>query len=845
MRRDQRRTNDDSFVPGKPMRIERLSLDNLVPHANLEPTADGPYRWQATNSDPQFQVVGAESLAGKWVVLTIEISFAGDLRFPIMLYPDNGAGLSEADAFRLYPDTLGRVRYAWKASPGLRAIRFDPIAQTGEFTLRVFRLETQSAGLLYLSAAGIVIGAGVRAVVQRLMSAARNCRSNGWAIALSALVRTHNESAVVGQADRVRGHRLRLRILEQHAADIYLRASGKTNWNSRHVTKVTDQIDPDNLPLRVIANYLPHYYPAAETAAWRGLGYTDWLPVAGAQPQFIGHYQPHLPGELGFYDQRTPQNMRDHVALARQYGIAGFCFHYYWFNGKPLLGTPLGQFLAEPNLKARFCISWANVDWKTPRTGLDPQVHLSHQCSASDDVAFIASLANAFADLRYIKIDGKPLVIVQHMEGLASAWATTSRWRKWADEAGLPGLFLLAGRSADGPDPRADGFDGVMERPLPTAADQVATTATRVNPDNRGSVHDYSRLASARSFDGNAQHPVFRTVLPGWDDEPANPGAGRCFAGASPEVYAGWLHAAGKLTIQKRDAERILFVHAWNDWANGAHLEPDRHFGYAYLHATANALKALTATAVSDIDFNVEFAKSSDIAVILHIYYEDLIAPIFASWLSPLVGLVDVFATIKGDMPRELLLEMKNRFPSIYFIATENRGRDIRPFLIAYQQVHALGYSLVCKIHGKKSPHLADGEAQREYLMGALLGSRDSVLAIARAFSESETLGLLYPARANTDLGEHAIHAGNTRWLDILLARLQYSATPEKYGFTFPAGSMYWFRSAALLPLLDQSILSMEEFELEAGQLDGTLAHAIERLIGLVAAREGFEASPL
>lgn len=830
------------------MRIDRLSLDDLVPHANLEPTGDGPDSWLATNSDPQFQVVGAESLAGKWVVLTIEIWFAGELLFPIMLYPDNGTGLSEADAFRLYPDAAGRVRYAWKASPGLRAIRFDPIAQTGKFTLRVFRLETCSPGLLYWSAAGIVIGGAVRRVVQRVMSAARNYRSNGWTTALSALVRAHNESAVVGQAERVRGHRARLQILEQHAADSYLRSSGQTNWNSRHVTKVPDQVDPDSLPLSLIANYLPHYYPSAETGAWRGVGYTDWLPVAGAQPQFVGHYQPHLPGELGFYDQRTAQALRDQVVLARQYGIAGFCFYYYWFNGKPLLGTPLGQFLAEPKLNARFCISWANVDWETPRAGLDPQVHLSHRYSASDDVAFIASLENAFADPRYIRIDGKPLLIVQHTEALASASATSLRWRKWAAEAGLPGLFLLAGRRADRSDPRAEGFDGSIEQAMPSTDEPVAATAPRVNPDYHGTVHDYSQLASARCVDSNKQYPIFRTVLPGWDEEPAKPEAGRCFAGASPELYAGWLHAAGKLTLQMRVAQRMLFVHAWNDWANGAHLEPDRHFGYAYLHATANALnalKALTATAVTDIDLNAEFTKTSDIAVIVHVYYEDLIAPIFSSWLSPLVGLVDVFATIKGDMPRERLLEMKNRFPSIFFIATENRGRDIRPFLLAYQKVHALGYSLVCKVHGKKSPHLADGEAQREYLIGALLGSRDAVLAVARSLSENDSLGLLYPAGAKTDLGEHAIHAGNTRWLDILLARLQYSATPEKYAFTFPAGSMYWFRSQALLPLLDQSIVSAEEFELEAGQLDGTLAHAIERLIGLIAAREGFEAHPL
>ncbi|MGJ0486939.1 MAG: glycoside hydrolase family 99-like domain-containing protein [Methylomicrobium sp.] len=643
---------------------------------------------------------------------------------------------------------------------------------------------------------------------------------------------------------------LRLEILESYANERFLTANNKVTWGSRYVPKVSDNLELSHLPLKAIAFYLPQFHPIPENDLWWGQGFTEWTNVSKAQPQFLGHYQPHLPDELGFYDLRLPEIMHQQIELARKYGVSGFCFHYYWFGGKRLLELPINNFLADPSMNIDFCFCWANENWSRRWDGSEDDILMAQNHSPEDDIAFIEAMLPAFSDPRYIRIDDKPLLIVYRVSMLPDAKATADRWRKRVREMGFSDLYLVVARTFDITDPRPYGFDAAVEFPPHQVNVPPLTRKFKIiNSEYHGNIFEYAHLAEKYGQQTESQFVNFKTVVPSWDNEARKPGSGHSFANALPELYAKWLSDAAQITLQYKSEERLLFINAWNEWAEGAHLEPDRHHGYAYLHATANVLRnlAISEDGVSKLitEINANFSKRFNIAVILHVYYEDLIDPIFSTYLSPLQETVDLFVTVKKDISLNALVKIREWFPNVYILMTENRGRDIRPFLLAYKQVQQQDYQYAAKLHTKKSPHRLDGGDWREGLMSSLVGSPDQVTEIVRQFLLNDKLGLLVPPGSLTDLSIPDIHVDNKKWLDLLLARLGARDQIGRYSFHFPAGSMYWFRVSALSLLLDESVISIDEFELEAGQLDGTLAHSVERIIGLLPSRLDYQVREL
>jgi lipopolysaccharide biosynthesis protein len=636
----------------------------------------------------------------------------------------------------------------------------------------------------------------------------------------------------------------RLRVLEQYVQEGVRRAEGKVTWGYRGVPKLADSLGPEPLPIRMVAFYLPQFHPIPENDAWWGKGFTEWTNVTKAQPQFLGHYQPHLPGELGFYDLRVPEVLRQQVDLALTYGISAFCFHYYWFAGKRLLDLPLKHLLSDRSLKIDFCLCWANENWTRRWDGLESEVLIAQQHSPEDDLAFFDSLMPAFVDPRYIRIDDRPVLIVYRAGLLPEAAATARRWRQRAIEHGLKGVYLVAARSFEAADPRRLEFDAAVEFPphqsLPR---ELSGEIEIVNPDYKGRVFDYKGLVDTCATFTEDGFTCFKTVMPSWDNEPRRPGRGYTFIGSEPEAYARWLDAAARITLRRRTEERLLFINAWNEWAEGAHLEPDRYYGYGYLHATANILRNLSPGEIARRadQLNSGFVKRFETAIILHLYYEDLLDGIFAQYLDNLRDEADLFVTLKFRGQIDCLDRIKARFPNCTFIVTENRGRDIRPFLMALREVDRLGYRYACKLHTKRSPHRVDGESWRGSLMTSLLASDARVRAVINEFEADAALALIAPPGSLCDLSEPEIHLGNLKWLNRLLAGLSEGKQIGKYRFHFPAGSMYWFRVEVFRLLASESLFSFDDFELEAGQLDGTLAHAVERIVGCIASRSGWK----
>jgi len=350
-------------------------------------------------------------------------------------------------------------------------------------------------------------------------------------------------------------------------------------------------------PVRLIAYYLPQFHPVPQNDAWWGGGFTEWTNVTKAVPRFQGHYQPRLPGELGFYDLRMPEVLQRQAELLRSHGLEGLCFHHYWFGGQTLLDTPIRLLLDNPQIDLPFCINWANENWTRRWDGNDSEILMAQHHSAEDDIAFAASLEPMLRDPRYIRINGRPLLMLYRPGLLPDAAATVRRWRAHFQAAGLGDPYVVMPLASGTDDPRKHGMDAAAGFPPHRTGFNQAPVRDGVELFDRaykGTVVRYADMVATALADHPDQFRYFPGVCPGWDNEARKPGAGFCVQGSTPAAYGAWLGAACARMLAEPDAQhRIVFINAWNEWAEGAHLEPDRHFGHAYLAETARVVARL------------------------------------------------------------------------------------------------------------------------------------------------------------------------------------------------------------------------------------------------------------
>ncbi|MEB4591175.1 glycoside hydrolase family 99-like domain-containing protein [Candidatus Thiothrix sp. Deng01] len=354
-----------------------------------------------------------------------------------------------------------------------------------------------------------------------------------------------------------------------------------------------DAPPPVDLPVRLIAFYLPQFHAIPENNAWWGEGFTEWTNVRPAQPQFVGHYQPHVPDELGYYDLLDSRTQQRQVELAKLYGIGGFCFYTYWFGGKLLLEKPVEHYLQDRSLDLPFCLCWANENWSRRWDGLESEILIAQQHSAEDDLAFIRYVAQYMRDERYLRVNGKPLLLVYRPGLLPSAKDTAKRWRDWCRDNGVGEIYLAYTQSFEVVNPKHYGFDGAIEFPpnnvpLPDIADTVEPLNGRFN----GKVYDWRTFVKRSRHYKKPGYALFRSVCPSWDNTARRKQNGTIYLYSNPAAYQEWLENAVADTCARfgNPGERLVFVNAWNEWAEGAHLEPDQQYGYAYLEATRRAL---------------------------------------------------------------------------------------------------------------------------------------------------------------------------------------------------------------------------------------------------------------
>ncbi|HYL98694.1 MAG TPA: glycoside hydrolase family 99-like domain-containing protein, partial [Blastocatellia bacterium] len=343
--------------------------------------------------------------------------------------------------------------------------------------------------------------------------------------------------------------------------------------------------------VKVFAFYLPQYHPIRENDRWWGKGFTEWTRVSRARPQFAGHYQPHLPERLGFYDLRLPEIRFRQAELAQAYGIHGFCYYYYWFGTKTLLERPLIEMLASPEPNLPFCLCWANENWTRRWDGGEQELLIEQRYGPELDAALIDDLMPFFRDPRYLRVGGAPVLLVYRPGAIPEPLAAVARWRRAAREQGLPDLHLVAALTFGLADPRPLGFDAAVEFPPHgvSLADN-SKTIEGVESEFNGAIIDFRTAAQQRLAVPPAPYRLYRTAMAGWDNTPRR---GRCatiFHNASPQAYGEWLRTLVAAARLGHPDHRLVFVNAWNEWAEGAHLEPDLRFGTGYLEATRRAL---------------------------------------------------------------------------------------------------------------------------------------------------------------------------------------------------------------------------------------------------------------
>ncbi len=355
---------------------------------------------------------------------------------------------------------------------------------------------------------------------------------------------------------------------------------------------------------RVVAFYLPQFYPIPENDLWWEPGYTEWTAVARARPMFPGHRQPRLPTELGYYDLRVPETRVAQAELAREHGIEGFCYWHYWLgNGKKVLDRPFNEVLrsGEPNFP--FCLAWANHDWYDKSTRQWKLLMQQQYPGRHDEAAHFRVLEPAFHDPRYLCIDGKPIFFVFRPDLVPESKVLADHWRELAQRSGLPGLFLIGRSPNSNLDAEAFGLDALQPGARLPLASRSRLRGQQYHPNflfsgaNRWAAQRLHvvEIQSYRKWAPFLPHLAesgysFPVAYSNWDSTPRWGRRGSIMLGESAEAFGHQLDVAFQLVADRSSDHRLVFVKSWNEWAEGNYLEPDRHSGRALLEALRTAV---------------------------------------------------------------------------------------------------------------------------------------------------------------------------------------------------------------------------------------------------------------
>lgn len=364
--------------------------------------------------------------------------------------------------------------------------------------------------------------------------------------------------------------------------------------------------------IKAIAYHLPQFHAIPENDEWWGNGFTEWTNTRKAKAMFPGHYQPREPhDDIGYYDLSDVESIRKQVILAKEHGIYGFCFYHYWFHGKRLLGKPVDLLLEHADIDMPFCFCWANETWSKRWDGRDHHILMQQTFSPEDDIRFIEFLEPYLRDSRYIRVDGKPLLMVYRISKLPDPLATTNRWRNWAREKGIGELHLVSACHSDVfPHTRLKnvGFDAYAAFPPHNFPCKPITSDKGIFDGGRQV--DYGSGVDSYSLP-DIDTPIYGGCTMGWDNTPRFGRNATLYINFSLNKYYTWMRKVIDYTRATfLPKERFIFINAWNEWAEGTYLEPDKKYGYACINTTSRALFDVSSDG-NESDDDALFIRSS------------------------------------------------------------------------------------------------------------------------------------------------------------------------------------------------------------------------------------------
>ena len=356
--------------------------------------------------------------------------------------------------------------------------------------------------------------------------------------------------------------------------------------------------------IRPIAIHLPQFHPIPENDAWWGKGFTEWTNVAKALPKFPGHYQPHVPADLGFYDLRLEESRVAQAQLAREYGIYGFCFYHYWFNGQRLLQRPLDDMIKTQTPDFPFMLCWANENWTRRWDGFENEILMKQDYSTEDDLKHIRFLCeHFFSDARYIRVNNKPFFTVYRPQLFPDFRKTVDTWRNESIRLGIGDLYIGYTQSFNLKVPAESlGIDAAIEfhpdfsdmppRRPPSISERISKRLGLKKTNDTGDwIVDYGNYVARMLARKSTHSRIFPGITPMWDNSARKKKGAFIFTDSSPELYKKWLEHIRHTFVPFSDQENFIFINAWNEWAEGNHLEPCLRWGRGYLEATKEALQ--------------------------------------------------------------------------------------------------------------------------------------------------------------------------------------------------------------------------------------------------------------
>lgn len=599
--------------------------------------------------------------------------------------------------------------------------------------------------------------------------------------------------------------------------------------------------------VKVLAFNLPQYHTFPENDKWWGKGFTEWTNTRKSRPRFETHYQPREPHEdIGYYDLSKVENLQMQSELAKRHKIYGFCYYYYWFSGHRLMEKPLDLLLEHPEINMPFCLCWANENWTRAWDGLNKDILIKQDYTEKDKYNFIVDIKKYIDDDRYIRVNDKPIIIVYNPSAIPDVKDVFNTWKKMAVKVGIGEISIWIIRSFNNTI-KSMNLEEVVDKEIEFPPHNIQKMCNseiynEVVGDNIGRIYDYTDLVNKiikNRKENYKEKNLYRTVMLGWDNAARRINGFNTFESYDLEKYYEWLKLNICTTEEEfNKEERFTFINAWNEWAEGTYLEPDRKYGYANLNATTQAVLKQDfklSTKIKD-----ENRTTVRIAVQAHIFYPELTSEII-EYTNNIKEDFDLYiSTDSCDKVNDIITFIKSESNAnkIEIAVMRNRGRDVAPFLLQITPV-IKKYKYFLHLHTKKSLHSTFGDEWRLYLYNKLIGSDKVIKEIIRNFDNDNSLGVIYPEVFYGIKSWLDVDDSNDSYLEELFNKLSLKniKIPKD---EFPAGNMFWGRVEAVKNIFEYNF-KYKDFPEEIGQLDGTIMHAIERSWCKIAKINGYK----